>query len=227
MNSESLKKMVGEAAAQQVQSNQKLGLGTGSTIRYFLEALQVRLESGEIENIMGVPTSIQTEQQAIQLGIPLTTLADHTQLDLTVDGADEVDPQFNLTKGLGGALLREKIVAAASKQFIVIVDESKMVDQLGTKCPLPIEVLPFGWEVTSRSISSLDGQPVLRMADETPFQTDQGNYILNTTFDGISDVHKLAAALDAIPGVLGHGMFLNLATSVIVGTDSGPRVLSR
>lgn len=219
--------MVGEVAAQQVQSGQKLGLGTGSTIRYFLEALQLRLQSGELDGIIGVPTSIQTEQQAIQLGIPLTTLAEQPQLDLTVDGADEVDPQFDLIKGLGGALLREKIVAATSSRFIVIVDESKMVVQLGTRCPLPIEVLPFGWEATSRSILALDGQPELRFADEKPFQTDQGNYILNTTFDGISDAPRLAAQLDAIPGVLGHGLFLNLATSVIVGTDSGPRVLSR
>lgn len=227
MDNEALKKIAGEAAAQQVQSGQKLGLGTGSTIRYFLEALQMRLQVGEIENISGVPTSIQTENLAKKLGISLITLSDHPQLDFTVDGADEVDPQFNLTKGLGGALLREKIVAAASKNFTVIVDESKLVDQLGTKCPLPIEVLPFGWEATSRAIQDVQGKPTLRLSNEKPFQTDQGNYILDTVFNGIEHPATLALQLDTIPGVLGHGLFLNLATSVIVGTDSGPRVLSR
>lgn len=227
MNSEKLKQIAGEAAAQQVQSGQKLGLGTGSTVRYFLEALQKRLQAGEIENISGVSTSIQTEHLAKELSIPLTTLSDHPPIDLMVDGADEVDPAFNLTKGLGGALLREKIVAAASKHFTVIVDESKLVDQLGTKCPLPIEVLPFGWEATSRAIQDVQGKPALRLLNEKPFQTDQGNYILDTMFDGIEHPATLAIQLDTIPGVLGHGLFLNLATSVIVGTDSGPRVLSR
>lgn len=225
MDTETLKKTAGQAAAQRVRSGQHLGLGSGSTVRFFLEALQHRIEAGELEAIAGVPTSMQTETLARRLGLPLGTLDAHPQLDLTVDGADEVDPQLNLIKGLGGALLREKIVAASSRRLLVIVDEAKQVQQLGQHVPLPVEVLPFGWRATQRALQALGGRTTLRLQQEKPFMTDQQNFILDTHFGEIADPEALAAALEAIPGVLGHGLFLGMAHEVIVGTSQGARVL--
>lgn len=224
---EELKQIAGEEAAKRVQSGQRIGLGTGTTVQYFLEALRRRMISGELSDIAGVPTSKNTEVAARSLSIPITTLEEESELDLTVDGADESDPQLNLIKGLGGALLREKIVADASRRFIVIIDSDKLVDQLGQRCPVPVEVLPFGWESTAEKIKTLGGEPVLRMGEGSPYRSDQDNYILDCAFGAIQDAEKLAQRLDSIPGALGHGLFLNMADEVIVGTSEGARVRTR
>jgi ribose 5-phosphate isomerase A len=224
---ESLKKKAGEEAAKRVQSGQRIGLGTGSTVRYFLEALGERLSSGELSRIVGVPTSKSTEKLARSLNIPLTTLETDPSLDLCVDGADEVDPQLNLIKGLGGALLREKIVATASQHFIVIVDNGKLVQRLGDRCPVPVEVLPFGWKATAEKIQALGGRPTLRTDNGSPYITDQENHILDCHFGPIEDPEHLAQQLDSTPGVLGHGLFLNIANEAIVGTPAGADHLAR
>jgi ribose 5-phosphate isomerase A len=222
-----LKQIAGEEAAKRVQSGQRIGFGTGSTVQFFLEALSRRMVSGELSDIAGVPTSKKTELAARSLSIPLTTLEAERDLDLTVDGADEADPRLNLIKGLGGALLREKIVADASRRFIVIIDSDKLVDQLGQRCPVPVEVLPFGWESTAEKIKTLGGEPVLRMDEGSPYRSDQDNYILDCAFGAIQDAEKLAQQLDSIPGALGHGLFLNMANEVIVGTPEGAQVRTR
>ena len=224
---ERLKQTAGEAAAKRIQNGQRIGLGTGSTVRYFLEALGRRLASGELSDITGVPTSQKTEMLARSLDIALTSLEVEPALDLCVDGADEVDPQLNLIKGLGGALLREKIVTLASRHFIVIVDSGKLVQQLGQRCPVPVEVLPFGWKATAEKIKAFGGKPMLRMDNGAPYLTDQGNHILDCHFGPIEDAERLAQQLDSIPGALGHGLFLNIADEVIVGTPSGADVITR
>jgi ribose 5-phosphate isomerase A len=224
---EALKKTAGEEAAKRIQNGQRIGLGTGSTVRYFLEALGKRLAKGELSQIVGVPTSKQTEKLALSLNIPLTTLETEPSLDLCVDGADEVDPHLNLIKGLGGALLREKIVAMASQRFIVIADNGKLVQRLGERCPVPVEVLPFGWKATAGEIEALGGRPTVRADNGSPYITDQGNYILDCHFGPIEDAVKLSQQLDSIAGVLGHGLFLNIAQEAIVGTPTGAELLTR
>jgi ribose 5-phosphate isomerase A len=224
---EALKKTAGEEAAKRIQNGQRIGLGTGSTVRYFLEALGTRLANGDLSQIVGVPTSKQTEKLALSLNIPLTTLETEPSLDLCVDGADEVDPHLNLIKGLGGALLREKIVAMASQRFIVIADNGKLVQRLGERCPVPVEVLPFGWKATAGEIEALGGRPTVRADNGSPYITDQGNYILDCHFGPIEDAAMLSQQLDSIAGVLGHGLFLNIAQEAIVGTPTGAELLTR
>ena len=223
---ESLKKLAAEAAAQRVESGQVIGLGTGSTARYFLEAPAKRVKSGALRNFLGVPTSTQTQTLARSLGLPLATLNDHPRLDLSVDGADEVDPALNLIKGMGGALLREKIVAAASARFIVIADSGKLVQTLGERTPVPVEVLPFGWKVAALALQALGGKPQLRLHGDAPAATDQGNYLLDAAFGPIAYPASLATQISAIPGVLGHGLFLGMADMAIVGAPDGVRVLT-
>ncbi len=208
-----------------MSSGQRVGLGSGSTARLFLEALARRLSDGEISGVRGVPTSTETEELASGLGVPLTTLEADPELDLAVDGADEVDRGLQLIKGRGGALLREKIVASASRLFIVVVDESKLVERLGTWAPVPVEVLPFGWRVVAERVEDLGGSVALRERANEAFLTDQGNYVLDCAFDGIEDPARLASRLGSIPGVLGHGLFVSMADAVIVGTDQGVEVL--
>ena len=224
---EQLKQKAGEEAAKRVVNGQRIGLGTGSTVRYFLEALGQRLAEGDLSEIVGIPTSARTEAQARTLNIALATLEEAPALDLCVDGADEVDPQLNLIKGLGGALLREKIVASASRHFIVIVDNAKLVKELGQNCPVPVEILPFGWNVTAEQIRAIGGNPVLRMENNSPYKTDQGNHILDCHFGTIEDPWQLARDLDSLPGALGHGLFLGFANEVIIGTPEGIETLSR
>ncbi len=221
-----LKRIAGEAAAARVQSGQLLGLGTGSTVRFFLEALAKRVAAGEVADVVGVPTSEATAEKARALKLPLASLDECPELDLCVDGADEVDPVLNLIKGLGGALLREKIVAAASARFWVIVDESKRVEALGQKAPLPVEVLPFGWRPTARAIERLGAEVTLRTKRGAPVVTDQDNLLLDCRFPSLEDPHALACELDALPGVLGHGLFLGMAHGAIVGTGDGAHVLT-
>src|SRR5467141_2471832 len=177
---DTLKRNAAEAALKYLKPGMVLGLGTGSTARYFLEGLSRLIGSGM--DVKAVPTSFATAEAAKRLGIPLTTLEEHVRLDLCVDGADEVDPKLDLIKGLGGALFREKIVAAASRKFVVIVDDSKLVPRLGTKAPVPVEVHPFGWKNASAALEGLGAKVELRKAGGEAFRTDNGNHILEARF---------------------------------------------
>lgn len=210
-----------------VEDGMKLGLGTGSTARLVLEALAARRGRGELRRIVGVPTSTDTERHAQALGIPLSTLDQETRLDLTLDGADEVDPDLDLIKGLGGALLWEKIVAAATDRLVIVVDGSKLVERLGATAPLPVEVVPFGWRALLDPLRDLGARPELRVTEDgAPFSTDGGHYILDCAFpDGITDAERLEAALQRRPGVVETGLFLGMAAAVVVDEGEGPRVL--
>ena len=227
--SDALKKVAGQAALEFVQDGMKLGIGTGSTAEAFIEVLAERVADGL--NIIGVPTSERTRILCEKLGIPLTTLEETPQLDLTIDGADEIDPSLALIKGGGGALLREKIVAAASNDMLVIADESKLVDPLGA-FPLPIEVNPFGLASTTIMIEGvakelgLSGPINLRMTDgNEPFITDGGHYILDASFGRIVDPQTLSVALNGVPGVVEHGLFTGLASRAIISNQQGARIV--
>jgi ribose 5-phosphate isomerase A len=216
------KKLAGEKAAEFIENGMKIGLGTGSTVYWtILRVGQLVKEGLQIE---AIPTSKQTEALAKEHGIPLTDFSKVTQLDLTIDGADEIDEHFNLIKGGGGALLREKLVAAASKHFIVVADESKLVKTLG-QFPLPVEVTPFAWEVTAQRIVSLNGNPVLRKKENQTFITDNGNYILDCHFKQISNPADLHNKLKLITGIVETGLFTNLTDMVVAGTENGARLM--
>jgi ribose 5-phosphate isomerase A len=221
-----LKKAAAEWAATLVEDGMVVGLGTGSTASLILEPLAVRIRQGL--RIVGIPTSERTAEQARGLGIPLSTLADHARVDLTIDGADEVEiSTLNVIKGRGGALLREKIVASASARLVIVADESKLVDRLG-RGALPIEVVSFEWQATARRIESLGGSPALRLRpDGGAFVTEGGHYILDCTFGPIPSAGSLDRELNGIAGVVEHGLFLGLANQVGVGTAGGVEVLAR
>lgn len=216
---EAQKRAAAERALDLVRPGMVIGLGTGTTARYFIDGLGARVRGGL--RIQAVVTSIASRRQAAASGISLIDEPE-ALLDLTVDGADEIDPSINCVKGRGGALLREKIVACASRRFILIADESKLVGQLG-RGPIPVEVLPFLWRATSRSIEALGGRPRLRVTGGRPFVTDNENFILDTTF-GTVDA-QLSVALHAIPGVLEHGLFIGIAKGAIIGGSAGVRLL--
>jgi len=224
-----LKRLAAAHAVDFVEDGVVLGLGTGSTTAHAIDELGARLASGRLRNVVGVPTSEGTAFRARALGIPLTTLVEHPVLDLVIDGADEVDPRLDLIKGLGGALLREKIVAVAACRFVAIVDESKLVQRLGTRGPLPVEVTRFSWEAHARWLASLGCQAELRRdANGDPYITDNHNFIIHCTFpDGIADPKALDGVLHARPGILEHGLFLDIATDVVVAGADGVRVLRR
>jgi ribose 5-phosphate isomerase A len=208
-----------------VRSGMVLGLGSGSTATVMLHALGERLADGRLKGIVGVPTSGRTEIAARQLGIPLTTLDARPELDVALDGADEIAPDLQLIKGLGGALLREKIVAASAATFIVIADVSKQVTRLGEQRPLPVEVLAFGRALCERRLTALGAQPVLRLApDGAPFRTDEDNLILDCRFNGIENPGALAQAIASIPGVTGHGLFVGMASAVVLAGPDGVQV---
>jgi ribose 5-phosphate isomerase A len=227
--SDNLKQQAAERAAEDVTSGMRLGIGTGSTAEFFVHALAKRVADGL--DVIGVPTSERTAELAASLGIKLTTLEELPELDLTVDGADELNANLALIKGGGGALLREKIVAAASGKMIVIADGTKNVDTLG-QFPLPIEVVPFGQEATRRAILSLFkemGLPQnlqLRMAGEHPFVTDGGHHIFDAHLLKIEEPETLAQALVKIPGVVEHGLFLNLASKAYVAGEDGVKTIT-
>lgn len=225
MTQDALKRQSAEAAVADVEDGMILGLGTGSTAAIAVDLLGARVREGL--RIIGVPTSERTAAQARGLGIPLGDLADHPSLDLTIDGADEVHTgTLDLIKGLGGALLREKIVAAASRRMTVIVDESKLVPRLGG-VKLPVEVVRFGWQATARHLRDAGVEGQLRLGPEgAPFVTDNGNHILDCAL-AIPDPAALDARLVAIPGVVETGLFIGIATRVIAGTPNGPRILER
>jgi ribose 5-phosphate isomerase A len=215
-------------AVQFVHTGMVVGLGAGSTAAFALRRLGELLREGQLKNVLGVPCSLQVEGEARDLGVPLTTLEEHPLLDLTIDGADEVDPNLNLIKGGGGALLREKIVAQASRREIIVVDGSKLSPALGTHWPVPVEVMPFGWRSQIHFLESLGARVVLRRdIGGNPFQTDQGNWLMDCHFGPIPDPGRLATELSQRAGVIEHGLFLGLATDVVVATDKGIRHLER
>jgi ribose 5-phosphate isomerase A len=216
------KREAGIEAAQRVASGMTVGLGTGSTAAFVIEEIGRRVRDGELAGIVGIPTSLATERQARALGIPLGTLEEHPVLDLTIDGADEVDPDGQLIKGLGGALLREKMVATASRRMVIVVDRTKLVGRLGTRAPLPVEVVTFAAGTHAGAIRALGAEPALRRtAAGDPFRTDEGHYLLDCRFAaGIDDPHAVQAALRARPGVVETGLFLDLRPEVIVGRGS-------
>lgn len=225
MSGNDAKRVVAERAAEGVESGMRLGLGTGSTAAFLVAAIGRRVREGL--DIVAVPTSEATRRQAADLGIRLATLDEMPELDLTIDGADELDPDLRLIKGGGGALLSEKLVAAASRRMIVIADESKRVQRLG-RFPLPIEIVAFGWETTRRRIASalaaLDqpGDLVLRLGpDGTPAPTDHGHLILDAHLGTIRDPEALGPALKGLLGVVEHGLFIGLASSALIGTREG------
>jgi ribose 5-phosphate isomerase A len=226
-----LKRQAAARALEFVQDGMKLGLGTGSTAKHFVELLGMRVRDGL--KVIGVPTSEATRTDAIRCGIALTTLDEIDRLDLTVDGADEIDPSLNLIKGGGGALLREKIVAAASDRMIVIADDTKWVEALG-RFPLPIEVVPFGLGATQRAIGKafaecgVSGQMVVRKGrDRHVFVTDGGHWIIDAHLGRISDAPQLAGSLASIPGVVEHGLFIGLASMAMLAGSQGIRVVER
>ncbi|MCB9078837.1 MAG: ribose 5-phosphate isomerase A [Anaerolineaceae bacterium] len=228
MNIETLKKQAAEKAVEQVQSGMVLGLGTGSTTRYAVIKIGELWQAGDLTDIVALPTSVQTAELAQTYGIPLTSLDQQPKLDLAIDGADEVDPQLNLIKGHGGALLREKMVESAAARFIVVVDTSKIVTKLGTRYALPIEVVKFGWKAQIQWLESFGYHPEIRGGEQDPFVTDNGNYIIHCDFpDGIADPAGLADQLINRVGVVEHGLFLNMASEVIVAGENGLSFLKR
>ncbi|GIO24815.1 ribose-5-phosphate isomerase RpiA [Oceanobacillus sp. J11TS1] len=214
-----LKKAVGEKAASLVKDGMKVGIGSGSTVYWLVRALGERIQKEGI-HIEGIPSSIQTEEWAKEFGVPLTDFATTKELDVTIDGSDEVDPDFQLIKGGGAALFREKIIAQAAKELIIIVDQSKLVEQLGAYA-LPVEILPFAWERTAYEIEKLGCVPALRLKEGKPLVTDNGNYIVDCPFEKIKDPAELDQKLQKIVGVVETGLFINMATSVIIGSPEG------
>jgi len=219
-NLEALKERAAKAAVEYVKDNYVVGLGTGSTARYVVLALGEQVKAGL--KIRGVPTSRDTAELARQQGIPLIDQDNAWIIDVAIDGADQVDPNFNLIKGGGGALLKEKIVAASAKQFIVMVDQTKRVPVLGGSFPLPIEVVHFGWGSTAREIEALTkSHVVLRERNGAPFQTDSGNMIVDVHINRIDQPRNLEMSLNKIPGVVETGLFVNRTDILIVGTAQG------
>ncbi|ASC72535.1 Ribose-5-phosphate isomerase A [Halomicronema hongdechloris C2206] len=218
-----MKQEVGQAAAAKVTSGSIVGLGTGSTTAFAIQFIGERLASGQLTDIKGIPTSFQASVLAKQHGIPLTTLDEVDRIDIAIDGADEVDPQHNLIKGGGAAHTREKVVDSLADQFIVVVDNSKLVDVLGSTFPLPVEVLPMAVAPVTRALQALGGQPELRLGvrKDGPVITDQGNMILDVKFNAISDPAALEKTLNNIPGVLENGLFVGVADVVLVGEVQG------
>ena len=221
------KQMAGEEAVKYIENGMVIGIGTGSTAAYMIQALAQRLREG-LSIVGAVPTSEATAQLAGSLGIPLTDLDAHPRLDLDIDGADEIDGQLNLIKGGGGALLREKIVAAASRRFIIIADSSKVVRQLGLKFPVPVEIIPFARTPVQLQLLELGAQVQLRRRDGQVFYTDSGNIILDCFFPGgIGDPQALHASIKSIAGVVESGLFLNMVERAIIGGTGGVQILSK
>jgi ribose 5-phosphate isomerase A len=223
-----LKAEAGAAAVDRfVRPGMRLGLGSGSTAAKMLDALGERLASGVLTDVAGVPTSMATADRCRELGIPLLALDDVPELDLAIDGADEIDPALDLIKGLGGAHLREKVVASAAREMIVVADETKLVSRLGERAPLPVEVIPFALPVAERLLFGLGWEPELRLDGDRPFVTDEGNRILHCRRDEWTDPAALAREVADVPGVVAHGFFLGFAAAAVVATRDGVRVLER
>lgn len=224
-----LKKQAAYRAVEFVQSGMVVGLGVGSTAIWAVRRLAELLQAGELRDIVAIPCADEVERAARDLEIPLSTLDAYPQIDLTIDGADEVDPHLDLIKGGGGALLREKIVAQASRREIIVVDDSKLVPVLGTHWALPVAVVPFGWGAQVRHLQALGAEEVSlrRTAEGAPFRTDQGNLLLDAAFGPIERPAELAVRLKERAGIVEHGLFLGLATDLIVAGEGGLRHVRR
>jgi ribose 5-phosphate isomerase A len=221
-----MKRAAAVRAVAEIEDGMVLGLGTGSTAAFAIEALAARVDEGL--RIVGIATSEKTAVLARRLGVPLTSFAEHRHIDLTIDGADQVEHRtLHLIKGLGGALLHEKIVASASNQMIVIVDETKLVDRLGRATLLPVEIVSFGWQTVVDRLSAIGCAPRLRLVGDKPFITDGGNYIIDCAIEEITDPAALEAWFATIVGVVESGLFVNLASRVVVGRPAGVEVLER
>jgi ribose 5-phosphate isomerase A len=212
------KRIAAEKAVDYVQDGMVVGLGTGSTAFWAIQKIGSRVKDGL--KIKAVATSINTENLARELGIPLISVSETDGIDITIDGADEVDEEWNLIKGGGGALLREKIIASYSKELIVIIDESKRVKRLGA-FPLPVEIVRFGYEVTQKKLRALGCIPKIRIIENKPFITDNGNYMVDCEFGSIDNPRELHSMINMIPGVVDNGLFIHIATKVIVGFENG------
>ncbi len=218
---EEMKKKAGEEAVKYVKDGMVLGLGTGSTVKYTILKLGEMVKEGL--DIVGIPTSKSTEKLAEEVGIRLGDLNDYDSIDLTIDGADEVDRNLNLIKGGGGALLREKMIAYASKYEVIVVDESKIKEYLGD-FPLPVEIVKFGYKRTMKNLQSIGCKPFLRIRNGAPYITDNGNYIVDCKFERIMQPEKIERRIDEIPGVVEIGLFINLANEVIIGKKDGVEI---
>jgi ribose 5-phosphate isomerase A len=225
---DSAKRLAAESAAAHVESGMVVGLGSGSTAAYAICSIGERLSSGALNDVLGVPTSHQAEMDAVEAGIPMTSLYEHPELDLGIDGADQISGGLDAIKGGGGALLREKVVASVSRLYILVADERKLTDRLGAGQPLPLEILPFALGSALRGIEDLGSKAVVRKGGSKlgPVVTDNGNFIVDADFGAIPDPGVLDAELKAVPGVLETGLFLGYAHFAYVGTESGVRKLS-
>ncbi len=219
---EALKQAAGEHAASWIESGMVVGLGTGSTAIHAINRIAARLVDGSLTQVIGIPTSRASEMVATELGIQLGNLADYPVIDITIDGADEVDPDFNLIKGGGAALLHEKVVAQASLREVIVVDAEKCSEMLGAKFAVPVEVLAFAWRPEADYLDDMGAEVRLRRdAGSDPVVTDEGNWILDATFGPIADVERLSTSLDRRAGVVAHGLFLGLATDLVVAGPNG------
>lgn len=213
-------------AVEEVEDGMVVGLGSGSTAAYAVEALAARVAQGL--RVVAIPTSKATAVLAQRLGVPLTSFHVHRHIDLTIDGADQVAlGTFDLVKGLGGALLHEKIVASASDRMIVIIDETKLVERLGARTPLPVEIISFGWQTVVDRLTAMDFHPRLRRVEDTPFMTDSGNYIVDCAMTEIPDPAALEACLTAMVGIVESGLFVDMASSIFIGRPEGVDVIER
>ena len=226
MDLEELKKEAALRALECVESGMLVGLGTGSTAKYFIAGLGEKLKRGDLKDITAVATSAASEQQARALGISLISLIGQN-LDIAIDGMDEADPELNAIKGLGGALTREKIVESCAELFILIGDETKTVKHLGEKAPIPVEVVKFAWEATAAKLTALGTVPQIRHKEKTPFITDNSNYILDCHIQPPFDVYGLAEKIISTPGVVEHGLFLGMASRAYIATQAGVDVLEK
>jgi ribose 5-phosphate isomerase A len=229
VNPDELKKAAAEEALGAVRSGMVLGLGTGSTVKHLVDMLAARLTSGSLENVVGVPTSLRTERQARELGIPLGELSEHERLDLTIDGADEISPELDLIKGLGGALLREKMVAQASERLLIISDDRKLVAGLGQKGPLPVEVVGWAWDAHLPFLEGLGATVRLRTGtDDEPVWSDNGTLFLDCSFpDGIHDPSELERTLLYRAGIVDTGLFLGMASTAVIASGEGITTMHR
>ncbi len=218
-----MKRLAAEKACEYIEDGMILGLGTGSTVEYALRKIGKMINEGT--KIKGIPTSIRTKKIANEQKIPLTSLEENPEIDLTIDGADEVDSELRLIKGGGGALTREKIIAYHSKRLVIVIDETKVVKILGIDFSLPVEVIKFGWNLTKEKLKEFNCDVELRKIMDNPYITDNSNYILDCEFDRINDPEKLEIDINNIPGVVENGLFIGLADEVIVGSKQGIKTL--
>ena len=221
-----LKEQAAAEAVKYVEDGMVVGLGSGSTASIAIRLIGDRVKAEGLE-IVGVPTSRTSDLLGRAVGIKIVDLDDHPTVDLTIDGADEVDPRLDLIKGLGGALVREKVVAAASAVEIIVADDSKLVEYLGQKAPLPVEIVKFSFKTTIRRLSALGCAPVLRMGEDAPFTTDNGNYIADCRFARIDDPVAMESTINNIPGVVDNGLFVGRVSKAIIGTGKGVRMMEK